>query len=234
MAFNQPTPILDGNVVRVLARLFGLKGNPREKTANRQLWALAGELVSAAARASDTTGWACSHLNQALMELGAIVCTPAQPKCPVCPVRAHCVAHTTGCTENLPNLPRRNPSTARHFAAFVVQHRGRLLVRQRPTGEVNAHLWEFPNVELFGNAASLGEIARNMLKTTPASVQPLCIIKHTITRYRITLDAYHVRLKRPPGKARGNQWLTLDEVKRLPLTSAHRKILRIKLETGPV
>ena len=79
------------------------------------------------------------------------------------------------------------------------------------------------------------EIARRILTVRPTTIQPLCVIKHTITRYRITVEAHQVRVKRQPMKPSGSgHWLTLDEVELLPLTSAHRKILRIKLETGQV
>ena len=108
-------------------------------------------------------------------------------------------------------------------------------MRKRPAGVVNAHLWEFPNAELFGNSVSPREIARRILTVMPTTIQPLCVIKHTITRYRITVEAHQVRVKRQPMKPIGSgHWLTLDEVELLPLTSAHRKILRIKLETGQV
>jgi len=227
IAFNQPIPILDGNVIRVLARLFGVKGNPREKSTNTRLWTLAEQLVTLAARRNTRKDWACSRLNQALMEIGATVCTPTAPKCGVCPVRRRCVARATGRTESLPELPQRVPSTARRFAAFVVEDCNRFLLRQRPDGVVNAGFWEFPNTELVDDQASPEEIAFRTLKIKPASVQPLCTVKHTITRYRITLDAYRVEAKRSSRMVNGvGRWLTFDEVERLPLTSAHRKILQ--------
>jgi A/G-specific adenine glycosylase len=112
IAFNQPTPILDGNVIRVLTRVFGIEGNPREKKTNAYLWQLAGKLVIHAASSPSvcrrrrkkshsishssqrllTSSPTCSNLNQSLMELGALVCTPRQPQCPVCPVKKLCVA----------------------------------------------------------------------------------------------------------------------------------------------
>src|ERR1700761_3320382 len=77
IAFNQPTPILDGNVMRVLTRVFGISENPRDKKANAQLWELAEQLVALAAPKRSEGG--CSHLNQSLMELGALICTPREP-----------------------------------------------------------------------------------------------------------------------------------------------------------
>ena len=97
IAFNQPAPILDGNVMRVLTRLFALTGNPREKETNARLWQLAEQLVRAAAAVDFKSqisnlkfplAGPCSALNQALMELGALVCTPRSPQCPRCPLAA--------------------------------------------------------------------------------------------------------------------------------------------------
>lgn len=226
IAFNQPAPILDGNVIRVLTRLFGIKGNPRDRSVNAKLWALAEELVLLAAKAGTPGGWECSLLNQALMELGALVCTPTQAKCPLCPIRARCVAYRTGQVESLPTAVRQTASTPRRFAAFIVEDGGRLLVRRRPAGVVNAHLWEFPNIELTGTRLTVREAARRTLGSTPVRLQLLDLIRHTITRYRITLEAYQVRLKRRTVKVEGStRWLAWGDLKLLPFTSAHRKIL---------
>ena len=149
IAFNQPTPILDGNVIRVLTRIFGIAENPKEKETNAKLWKLAEELVSYA-KAQSSQRNACSHLNQSLMELGALVCTPRNARCLICPVKKMCVAFAKNRVEELPNLGKRETATARHFVAFAVECAGKFLVQQRPTGVVNANLWEFPNIEITG------------------------------------------------------------------------------------
>jgi A/G-specific adenine glycosylase len=248
IAFNEPRAILDGNVMRVLARIFGIEGNAREKPANEELWKLAGELVveancgsvkslngykvktGSASRSGRILGHnganCCSHLNQALMELGALICTPTQPKCSICPARKCCEALRTGRIEALPNLGKRAATTPRRFVAFVVQHRGRYLVRQRPAGVVNGHLWEFPNVEASGEHFNVKTIAKAELGHMPGKFEKLMTIKHTITRYRITLEAYRGEMKQPFEKTlRDGRWLTLDELRKLAFTSAHRRIL---------
>ena len=125
IAFNQPTPILDGNVIRVFTRIFGIGENPKVKQTNSRLWQLAEKLVRHAdkvAQASRLRGQAgslpyfknsCSRLNQSLMELGALVCTPRNPQCLICPVKKNCVAFAENRTEELPILanakgPRRD------------------------------------------------------------------------------------------------------------------------------
>src|SRR5271156_6733811 len=135
IAFNQPTPILDGNVIRVLTRIFGIAENPKEKKTNARLWQLAEELIQ-------SSKGNCSHLNQSLMELGALICTPRNPQCLICPVKKLCVAFKKNRVEELPNLGKREAATARTFFAFVIERNGKFLVQQRPVGIVNAHLWE--------------------------------------------------------------------------------------------
>src|ERR1017187_9909387 len=208
IAFNQPTPILDGNVIRVLTRIFGISENPKKTKTNARLWALAEALVKCSSLVTRHPSPACSHLNQSLMELGALICTPRIPQCLFCPVKRFCVAFKENRTEELPNLGKREAATARHFIAFVIEYKGRFLVRQRPAGIVNAHLWEFPNVEV---GARLYEPQRvvaefNALRITDLrseALPPLCKVKHSITRYRITLQAFAVSVEILPKKIDG-------------------------------
>jgi A/G-specific adenine glycosylase len=247
IAFNQPTPILDGNVIRVLTRIFGIAEDPKEKTIIARLWQLAAELVTHASRlntsrssrrekAHSKTGngqslltsaatikGSCSALNQSLMELGALICTPRNPQCLICPVKNLCVAFKENRTEELPNLGKRKAVTARHFVAFVIERDGKFLVQQRPIGIVNAHLWEFPNFEVNGEKKDAKEIFDSAFNFKAANFQPFCTIKHSITRYRMTLEAFHVRLKKSPEKTAG-VWLSPKEFEAIAFSSAHKKL----------
>jgi A/G-specific adenine glycosylase len=245
IAFNQPKPVLDGNVIRVLARVYGIAGNPREPKTNARLWQMAEELVRQAARAearprmrpqptraerrksSVPTPGACSSFNQSLMELGALVCTPREPRCGACPIVKQCVAYREDRILELPRIDRSVRATHRRFVAFVVGKRGRLLVRQRPAGVVNAHLWEFPNLELSPAESDLERAAHRVLGVRPKRVEPLDTVKHSITRYRITLEAYRVvcgeGARITAGKGR---WLDRKQLDQLAFTAAHRRILR--------
>ena len=240
IAFNQPTPILDGNVIRVLTRVFGIRDNPREKETNAKLWTLAEQLVTHASNRQSAIGNrqfpACSHLNQSLMELGALICTPRDPKCHSCPISEHCFAFQNKRVEEFPNLDKRPAATARRFIAFVVENNGRFLVRQRPAGVVNAHLWEFPNIELNGAPLDPTAAAHEVLGFIPKSVKPLCTIKHTITRYRITVEAFitvgqscrSAPSSRHAPSARDEIsmcWLPLSKLHKLSFPSAHKRIL---------
>jgi A/G-specific adenine glycosylase len=235
IAFNQPTPLLDGNVIRVLTRVFGIAENPKERKTNAQLWQLAEELVTHAdkvAQASRLRGRArcplhfrnsCSHLNQSLMELGALVCMPRNPQCLICPAKKLCVAFKENRTEELPNIGKRIATTGRHFLAFAIEHEGKFLVRQRPTGVVNAHLWEFPNVEVNGSQNSAKETFQSEFGFAPERFSLLITFKHSITRYRITLEAFLVSSGDISKKVDGT-WKTPAQLKQLAFSSAHKKL----------
>jgi A/G-specific adenine glycosylase len=223
IAFNQPTPILDGNVIRVLTRVFGIAENPKEKKTNAKLWQLAEELVSCASLVTRHLSPNCSHLNQSLMELGALICSPRSPQCLVCPVNKLCVAFKENRTDELPNLGKREAATVRHFIAFAVERNGKFLVQQRPAGVVNAHLWEFPNVETTGAKSAAGDIFKSLFGITPSEIRPLCTVKHSITRYRITLEAFAVSAEVMPKKIAG-LWKTPAQMHQLAFTAAHKKL----------
>jgi A/G-specific adenine glycosylase len=216
--------------MRVLTRLEGMDGNPRERSTNQALWDLSERMVKQATAVGrdEHIERPASTFNQALMELGALICTPRQPVCTACPVAKNCAALGEGRVEELPANGRRVAATQRRFAAFVVRRNDKWLVRQRPAGVVNSHLWEFPNVETSNTRLKLKQAARLALGFTPDSMVPMLSLKHSITRYRITLDVYHTCPK--PGrfvnKCQGN-WLSLDDLNALPFTGSHRKILTL-------
>jgi A/G-specific adenine glycosylase len=240
IAFDQPRPILDGNVTRVLTRLLGWQEDTRQRRTRERLWGVARQLVEETQRLWRQSQGAslrrarclarqrgrCGQLNQALMELGALVCVPREPDCPACPLREQCVAHREGLVATIPNLGPRPTPSERRMVAFVLERRGSFLVRQRPGGVVNAHLWEFPNVEVPPRPGGLAAATKDWLGFAPASVLPLTQLTHRITRFRITLEVARVTL--PVGRRVGptqGVWHTLPQLQELPFTSAHRKVL---------
>ncbi len=231
IAFNQPMPILDGNVIRVLTRIFGIAENPKDKATNARLWQLAQSLATGAVRVPDH---GCSHLNQSLMELGALVCTPRNAQCRLCPLKRQCVAFREGRVESLPNLGRREPATARRFVAFVIERGGKFLVRQRPTAVVNAQLWEFPNVEIDGpGRPEPADLFAAEFGLAGGEITPLVTIKHSITRYRITLEAFRVTAGTGKLVRNGAHWKSPAQMQGLAFTSAHRKIWRLAYPSTP-
>lgn len=237
LAFRLPTPVLDGNVARVLTRVFGLPPPPHRTPALRRLWALAEALVRAAPEALPSglrrrRSWRarrvvenpCGALNEALMELGATVCTPRQPRCPTCPWAAECVALARGRTDLPPR--RRLPAggARQRVLAWVCEWRGRVLLRRRPDGGVNARLWEFPNAEVSPRASPL-RAARRTLGCEVERVSFWLAEPYTITTRRYRLEVYRVEL-RPAALPRpaGCRWVRRGRLKHLALAAAHRRV----------
>ncbi len=158
------------------------------------------------------------------MELGALICTPRKAQCSICPVKKLCAAFKENRVDELPNLGKRETATARHFIAFAVESNGRFLVCQRPSGVVNAQLWEFPNVEVTGTKPHAAAVIQKLVGVKPKKIQPLRTVKHSITRYRITLEAVAVSLQKIPAK-NGGVWKTPAQMRQLAFPSAHRQIL---------
>jgi A/G-specific adenine glycosylase len=159
-----------------------------------------------------------------MMELGALICLPAQPKCPSCPLRRDCFALREERVRDFPTPTPKAAATPRRFIALVVSDGKRLLVQRRPDGVVNAGLWEFPNVEVGVSAKNLPPL---VVPFKLAASVPFLRVRHSITRYRILLEAY--RAEMPAGTVSASApaaWKTPAEIKKLPFTSAHRKVLR--------
>lgn len=234
-AFNEPAPILDGNVIRVLTRIHALAGDPRSKDLNNHLWNLATDLVVAAdsipvrevpkPRAPLRLAGACSQLNQALMELGATVCTPRNPRCPECPVSAHCQARQSGEIARFPELPARPVITRRTLATLLWNDGGRWLVRRRPDDAVNGGFWEFPNIECSPDQDPASALIA-WLRLPYAALVPAGTLHHSITRYRFTQHLF--KTVAPPGPtlpAGELLWVNSVELTALAFTAAHRRLI---------
>jgi A/G-specific adenine glycosylase len=148
IALNQPEPIVDGNVERVFARWLAIPEDVKSGAVQKRLWELATTWVRDGASAGESP----REVNQALMELGATLCTPRQPACEVCPVRPFCAAYQAGEVTHYPVLPaRKMPRDRRYFFVLLRDKTGRLLLRQRPEGDrsslLPSGLWELPHAE---------------------------------------------------------------------------------------
>jgi A/G-specific adenine glycosylase len=228
IAYGQPAPIVDGNVVRVLCRVFGLRGDPARAPLKSELWRLAGELIP--------DGHAATF-NQALMELGATVCTPKQPACASCPLRAVCVARSSESVATLPELAKRREPTAVSMVAALVFRRGRVLVAQLAKDAPRwAGMWQFPNTECRHGESSRDALERALgdaIGTGLASARTVASIRHSVTRYRITLDAYvcEPETAAPPRLSkRGLAWVAPGELDALAMPAAHRRLARYALK----
>jgi A/G-specific adenine glycosylase len=230
IAFDAPAPILEANTVRLLSRLIGYRGDPAKSAGQRLLWQTAEALVPPRN---------ASRFNQALMELGSLVCTPAAPRCSACPVAAHCAALAAGLQDSIPAAAPKAPTIAVREAAVIVRKNGAVLLRKCAPGERWAGLWDFPRFPLEAarpRAASdeLAEKVRAQTGITIKSGQLLVILRHGVTRYRITLECYQSR--HAAGRLRTSarqpaRWAPLGALDEYPLSATARRLARLLNES---
>jgi A/G-specific adenine glycosylase len=221
IAFGKPAPILDGNVARVLTRLYGLRGDPRSAPLNRELWTLAGRILP---RRS------ISDFNQALMELGALICTPRSPRCLVCPLRDECLARRDGLQHRLPELRARTKTTAVLMGAAVVEEKGRILFYRRTRTRLLKDFWELPMAECAGGESPREAVVREAGETYGIVLdvgEELARVRHSIMNRRITLHAFEAVLggRSEPGVESDYRWVMRECVPDLPVSSMVRKVL---------
>ncbi|HXF64040.1 MAG TPA: A/G-specific adenine glycosylase, partial [Caldilineaceae bacterium] len=221
LAFNRPEPILDGNVKRVLSRIADID-RPIEATDTlAELWALARQVVEAAPPGQ------AGVVNEALMELGATVCVPVNPRCLLCPVASFCRAAARGVQNERPvTMPKR--ATPHYDVTAGVIWQGEvmaspLLIAQRPQAGMLGGLWEFPGGKLEPEdgdlAACLRREIREELGIEIAVGAPLTVVRHAYTHFRITLHAFHAQHVSGEPQALGCaawRWVALDELDHYP------------------
>jgi len=218
IAYDIPLAVLDGNVARVLARLGAVRGDLRVPRSWRRLQKTADDLLAI----QSPGDW-----NQALMELGEVVCTPQNPRCGACPVARSCRAYIEGLTGEIPApRKRRVPVSIRIAAAILRDPQGRTMLVKDPgahDGVLFSRMWQFPAVEVVRHARA--ELASHLRETfgIDASLEPLVAARHGVTFRNITLLPFLARLPKLPGIPR-SRILPLKDLGQLPVSSATRKI----------
>jgi A/G-specific adenine glycosylase len=218
IAFGCRAPIVDGNVARVLCRLDRIEGDPREKAATEQLWRRAEEILPRKR---------CGDFNSALMELGATVCTPRNPKCLLCPVQANCEAFAAGMQERIPPPRKAIETPLLRRDVLCIARGGRWLIEQRPAKGRWAGMWQFITVES-------GKSRQHALK----SGRRIGTVTHALTHRRYEFRVFHGELLEKSGTAANGTpraWVTLKQLDRYPLSRPHLKIaemLREQRETS--
>jgi len=226
IVFNRPAPIVDGNVARVLLRLEGRDAVSGERETQAWAWERSGVLAE---RAGERVG----VLNEALMELGATVCTPQAPRCLVCPLAERCEARRTGRQESIPRPkapPRRRDL---HLACAVLRdERGRLLVDRRSTEGLWGGMWQPPTIE--GASAPADAEAVSAALEIGQPLAPAESFTHLTTHRAVRFAVFRsVRPVRRAGVRRlasgagggGRRWLPSERIEALALSNPHRRIL---------
>ena len=219
IAFDKPEAIVDGNVARVLSRLHGIRKPSNDKDVNVRLWS-ESQALARGARPGD--------LNQALMELGATICTPRSPDCPRCPLRGACDARAKGDAEAVPPKPARKTSPWARAAAAFIERRGRLLLVRRASGGLLGGLWELPGSLLRASedpAEGLTRSIRERVGLEIAGIENLGKITHVFTHRRLRLHVFRCQATgrlRLHGLEQG-QWVPADALDLLAQASLTRK-----------
>jgi A/G-specific adenine glycosylase len=222
IAFDLPYAVVDGNVKRVLSRLAGIADAVNHPPSHRIYQEAADRLLDCRN---------AGRFNQALMELGALVCTPRTPNCTVCPWEAHCFARKHDATGDFPKRIRKAPTPDHAMVAGALCHRNRLLIVQRPSEGLLAGLWEFPGGRRKDGEHVSAACKRILDRTTSLAVSvddKLIRLKHAYTHFRITLDLFWCH--KMGGRVRLNgyqafRWIRLDELDAFPFTGVCRKAL---------
>jgi A/G-specific adenine glycosylase len=221
IAYGVALPVVDGNVRRVLARLFALRG-PK--------WRKDGPFYNRAQEMLDVD--APGDWNQAVMELGATVCTPRNPACPACPLRAECRALALGIVDRLPEGKARRAPVAVTVAAALVLRQGRILLVRRAAGRLMGGMWEVPQTSL--ESRGLADLVPELLERHQLEIRPgrlRASARHAITFRRIRVEAYEARLVRQPADdPERYAWARPDELDGFAVSSLTRKVVRA-LET---
>jgi A/G-specific adenine glycosylase len=216
LAFDARAPILDGNVKRVLARHRGIDGYPGAPAVEAALWRLAARLLPRADVATYT---------QALMDLGATVCTRARPRCDACPVARDCVARREARVASLPapRPPRAVPRRA--VRVLVVERGGELLLERRPAHGVWGGLWSLPEVALDADTDAYAQSRFGALPTRSVDLAPLV---HGFTHFTLTLHPRRIAIAQRASRAEtpGSIWLARDDALAAALPAPIRRLLR--------
>ena len=224
-AFDRRAPIVEANTLRLYCRLLGYADDPRSKAGQAELWSFAEAILPKTQP---------GRLNQALMELGASVCSPKEPSCEHCPVHSHCRAFIEGIQTTIPLRATRPTITDVVEVSVAVRQGKKYLLRRRPPGERWAGLWDFVRFALDDSITSARVVAA-VREYTSLKVElgpQLAELKHGVTRYRITLKCFTAEAVSGELRTDGEwQWVSSKNFGDYPLSVTGRKFAKLLAES---
>lgn len=230
IVYGQPYAVVDGNVSRVLTRFYGIETDIRARQTQNQIQELADDILSEK-RPGD--------FNQAMMELGATVCTPANPDCTSCPLSAKCTAYRTAATDTIPYKSPAGKVPHHHIGVgLIVDENQRLLIALRPEDAMLGGLWEFPGGKQSKNESIRDTVAREMREELGVEVEILekfMELKHAYSHFKITLHAYWCRIKtgKPvPHTSQELRWVSVSQLEEFPFPKANKILTQKLIEEG--
>jgi A/G-specific adenine glycosylase len=215
IAFNKAAPILDGNVKRVISRLVAVSDSPARGKTEARLWHFSESLLP--------KGHAGSF-NQGLMDLGAMICTPKEPRCPKCPLRDLCKGKASGDPERFPAKALRKKIPHIEAVSAVIQQEGRVLLQQRPPEGLLGGLWEFPNWPIEEKNDSQEVLRLKVKSEIGLRVKPRELIgsfRQTFSHFKLTLQVFHCR---PFNRKVRAKWVPIQKLHAFPMSRIHRRI----------
>lgn len=220
LAFNQPYPSVDANVRRVLMRLKGLHGEANPKIDKPLLRFLKPYLPQKKV----------GFFNQALMELGALVCRPRNPLCLLCPITEFCRAFEEGKQEIIPH-PKKKCYQKIEAVIAIIQEKGKYLIQKRPSQGLLADFWEFPGGKRKAGESVKKALHREIKEELSVDIQEeefLACVNHAYTQFHVKLHAFECSLKGIPNLQKSNhKWVTVGGLRQYPLPSGSAKIVKI-------
>jgi A/G-specific adenine glycosylase len=227
IAFDQPEPVLDGNVIRVISRLTDLDQDITRSSTRKELWRLTSILVP-----EERPG----DFNQALMELGQRICLPAKPNCSECPVYNFCLARERGTQYERPVRPPRKRIPHYDVVAGIIwrtqrSHGGKFLITRRPIKGMLGGLWEFPGGKVEDSEDKSDALQREIAEELAIEIdvgQQLCKVKHAYTHFRITLHAYHAKYISGTPQHIGvadHAWVSISDLERYAFAATDLRII---------
>ena len=218
IAFNLDEPTLDGNLRRVFARLFDVSQPADAPAGEKILWKLAAEHLP--------EGQAGDY-NQALMDLGASICLPKNPRCLICPLMEICKARINGTQEQRPVLKPKKETPHHIHVAGVILENGKVLLAKRPSKGLLGGMWEFPNGRVDGNPEEgLESALETGYRLKVRKAEALIIVKHAYTHFRVTVHAFRCELV-SLSKNKNMKWVRLKELEDYPMGKVDRQIARV-------
>ncbi|SDW89346.1 A/G-specific DNA-adenine glycosylase [Marinococcus luteus] len=224
IAFDKPEPAVDGNVMRVFSRLLCLYEDIGKQSTKSTFEAVLGEILPLTSP---------SDFNQAVMELGALICTPTSPGCLLCPVQEHCKARAAGVQEELPVKEKKKAPRKQEMAAAIIWNDdGEVLIHQRPDKGLLARLWEFPNTAVENEAERAGEMGAYLeadAHIKPKIDRPVQRVEQTFSHLIWNVHVYEGKAEKS-DLPEGWRWVPLKEVVNYALPVAHQKIYKTLVE----
>lgn len=224
IAFNERAPVVDGNVKRVLSRIFNIAQSIDDTAVDKKLWAMADALVPE----SDP-----GDFNQAMMELGARICTPKKPDCGSCPVAVECEACKRGVQEKRPVRKAKKTVPHKEIVVAVIAHEGRYLIGKRPPEGMLAGLWEFPGGKLEAGESHQDALRRECEEELGVKVKVggmIASVNHAYTHLKVTLNVYRCTIEKGKPKSKIHTeltWASPEEFDNFAFPKGNHKFLNL-------